>query len=255
LTPGSRAACAHFKGEELNVHFLVHESYEAPGAFEGWVTARGYQATYSRVYLNEALPADAGSFDLLVVLGGPQDPATTPAQCAHFDAAAECQLIHTAILSRRAVVGVCLGSQLIGEALGAAFDHSPEKEIGKFAISLTAEGLANPKFSHFGSTLDVGHWHNDMPGLTPDAKVIAHSEGCPRQIVEYTPLVYGFQCHMELTRDVVELLIQASEAQLRTLTDHRFVQQPAELRDNDYAEMNQKLFVFLDKLVADYQAG
>lgn len=26
-------------------------------------------------------------------------------------------------------------------------------------------------------------------------------------------------------------------------------------RANDYDEMNQKLFVFLDKLVADYQAG
>lgn len=120
------------------------------------------------------------------------------------------------------------------------------------SIHLTEEGLANPKFSHFGKTLDVGHWHNDMPGLTTEARIIARSEGCPRQIVEYSPLVYGFQCHMELTKDVVELLIQASEAELATLTDRRFVQQPAALRENDYAEMNQKLFVFLDKLVADY---
>ncbi|WP_422047586.1 hypothetical protein [Pseudomonas viridiflava] len=40
-----------------------------------------------------------------------------------------------------------------------------------------------------------------------------------------------------------------------TLTDRRFVQQPPALRANDYDEMNQKLFVFLDKLVADYRAG
>ena len=93
-----------------------------------------------------------------------------------------------------------------------------------------------------------------MPGLTPDAKIIARSEGCPRQIVEYTPLVYGFQCHMELTQDVVEQLIQASEVQLRTLVDQRFVQQPAVLRANEYDEMNQKLFLFLDKLMADYHA-
>lgn len=152
------------------------------------------------------------------------------------------------------MVGVCLGAQLIGEALGATFSHSPEKEIGKFPIYLSQDGSANPKFSHFGETLDVGHWHNDMPGLTPDAKIIARSEGCPRQIVEYTPLVYGFQCHMELTQDVVEQLIQASDVQLRTLVDQRFVQQPAELRANEYDEMNQKLFLFLDKLVADYHA-
>jgi GMP synthase (glutamine-hydrolysing) len=254
LGSDGHATFAECEGEELKVHFLVHESYEAPGAFEDWVKARSYHATYSHVYLHDALPASAASFDLLVVLGGPQDPATTQAQCAHFNAAAECALINEAISSRRAVVGVCLGAQLIGEALGATFSHSPEKEIGKFPIYLTHEGLANPKFSHFGETLDVGHWHNDMPGLTPDAKIIARSEGCPRQIVEYTPLVYGFQCHMELTQDVVEQLIQASDVQLRALVDQRFVQQPAELRANEYDQMNQKLFIFLDKLVADYQA-
>ncbi|KRP63386.1 glutamine amidotransferase-related protein [Pseudomonas trivialis] len=239
----------------MNVHFVMHEAFEAPGAFECWVTARGYQASYSRVYQQDVLPESAEAFDLLVVLGGPQDPATTLEQCAHFNALAECELISKAIIAGRAVVGVCLGSQLIGEALGAGFDHSPEKEIGKFPISLTQEGMANPKFSHFGETLEVGHWHNDMPGLTQDAKIIAYSEGCPRQIIEYSALVYGFQCHMELTKDVVELLIHASQAELITLADRRFVQQAAALRTNDYDEMNHKLWVFLDKLVADYNAG
>jgi GMP synthase (glutamine-hydrolysing) len=61
---------------------------------------------------------------------------------------------------------------------------------------------------------EVGHWHNDMPGLTPNAKIIAFSAGCPRQIIEYSKLVYGLQCHMELTSEVVELLIQHSEVEL-----------------------------------------
>jgi len=39
--------------------------------------------------------------------------------------------------------------------------------------------------------LDVGHWHNDMPGLTAECMVLATSEKCPRQIVEYGPVVYG----------------------------------------------------------------
>lgn len=238
----------------MKVHFVIHEPFEAPGAFEDWVKARGYQATYSRVYQHDALPANAESFDLLVVLGGPQSPATTLEQCPYFNALAECELINKAITARRAVVGVCLGSQLISEALGADSKHSPEKEIGKFPIFLTEEGLVNPKFSHFGLTLEVGHWHNDMLGLTQEAKIIAYSEGCPRQIVEYSHLVYGFQCHMEFTQDVVELLIQASEEELATLVDQRFIQQAAVLRTNDYDEMNQKLFLFLDKLIADYQA-
>ena len=146
------------------------------------------------------------------------------------------------------MIGVCLGSQLIGEALGAPHAHSPEKEIGKFPIALTAEGLSNPKFAGFGARLEVGHWHNDMPGLTDTAVILATSEGCPRQIVEYGDLVYGFQCHMEFTPEVVELLIAASEAELAAVIGRRFVQRPEALCANDYGEMNEKLFGFLDRL-------
>ncbi|MBK4997659.1 type 1 glutamine amidotransferase [Pseudomonas sp. S37] len=238
----------------MKVHFIVHEAFEAPGAYETWVETRGHKASYSRVYANQPLPADASHFDLLVVLGGPQDPATTLVQCPHFDAAAECRLIRQAITAGKAVVGVCLGSQLIGEALGVRFEHSPEKEIGRFPIRLTADGKANDKVAHFGEVLQVGHWHNDMPGLTADAKILATSEGCPRQIVEYSPLVYGFQCHMEFTAEVVELLIAASETELASLSDRRFVQQPDALRANEWGEMNQKLHGFLDRLVGEYQA-
>jgi len=234
----------------MRVHFVVHEAFEAPGAFETWAKARGHVITYSRVYLGESLPASAEDIDLLIVMGGPQSPATTKDECPHFDAAAECELISYCVKADRAVIGVCLGSQLIGNALGAPFEHSPEKEIGKFPIALTAAGVGHPMFQHFGATLDVGHWHNDMPGLTKDAVVIAYSAGCPRQIIEYAPLVYGFQCHMELTAREIELLIAASEAEFPVLTSHRFVQQPDALRANDYRAMNEKLFGFLDLLAA-----
>lgn len=237
----------------MQVHFVVHESFEAPGAFETWAKSRGHSIAYSRVYLGDALPQTADGIDLLIVLGGPQSPATTLAECPHFDAAAEKALIARCVQGGKAVVGVCLGSQLIGEALGAEFGHSPEKEIGKFPIAMTEEGLRNPKFSHFGSGLEVGHWHNDMPGLTPKAQILAYSAGCPRQIVEYSNLVYGFQCHMEFTPEVIELLIKAAEQEFPSLAGHRFVQQPEVLRTHDFSDMNQKLCGFLDKLVQAYR--
>ncbi|SCM79727.1 putative glutamine amidotransferase-like protein YfeJ [uncultured Pleomorphomonas sp.] len=237
----------------MRIHFVVHESFEAPGAYETWAASRGHTVGHSRVYAGEALPASLDGIDLLVVMGGPQSPATTTAECPHFDAAAEKALIARAIAAGKAVVGVCLGSQLIGEALGAPHQHSPEKEIGKFPITLTPAGLASDKFAHFGPTLEVGHWHSDMPGLTPDAVLIAKSDGCPRQIVEYGKLVYGFQCHMEFTPEVVELLIAASETELAALAAHTYVQQPDALRRNDYGPMNEALFTFLDKLVRDYE--
>jgi GMP synthase (glutamine-hydrolysing) len=238
----------------MHMHFVIHESFEAPGAFETWASSRGHSTGYSRVYAQGALPMLVDGIDLLVVMGGPQSPSTTTAECPHFDAVAEKNLIAKAISSGKAVVGVCLGAQLIGEALGARCEHSPHKEIGKFPITLTHEGLGNDKFAHFGRSLDVGHWHSDMPGLTPDATLIASSEGCPRQIVEYSTLVYGFQCHMEFNRDVVELLIAHSGGELATLVDHKYVQQPDVLRKNDYTQMNETLFVFLDKFAYEYEA-
>ena len=238
----------------VHVHFVVHESFEPPGAYERWVRDRKHTSGYSRVYAHEPLPQSVDAIDLLVVFGGPQSPSTSTDECPHFDAAAERALISKCVAAGKAVVGICLGAQLIGEALGAKHDKSPEREIGKFPIILTTEGKANDKVAEFGDTLGVGHWHSDMPGLTKDAKVLAYSEGCPRQIVEYGDLIYGFQCHMEFTREVIELLIAASERELAALVDSRFVQQPAALRANDYDSMNQKLFGFLDKLVAAYRA-
>jgi GMP synthase (glutamine-hydrolysing) len=238
----------------MHMHFVIHESFEAPGAFETWASNRGHSTGYSRVYAQGALPMSVNDIDLLVVMGGPQSPSTTTAECPHFDAVAEKTLIAEAISAGKAVIGVCLGAQLIGEALGAPCEHSPDKEIGKFPITLTKEGLGNDKFAHFGRSIEVGHWHSDMPGLTPEATLIAYSEGCPRQIVEYSKLVYGFQCHMEFNREVVELLIAHSVGELATLVDRKYVQQPDVLRQNDYSQMNETLFAFLDKLAYGYEA-
>ena len=234
----------------MHIHFIIHEHFEAPGAYEIWGKSRGCSLSYTRVYQGDPLPEALGHTDLLIIMGGPQSPATTREECPWFDAQAEKALISRAIEEGKTVIGVCLGSQLIGEALGAAFCHSPEKEIGKFPIRLTDAGKANPLFADFGHELNVGHWHNDMPGLTPQAKVLAYSEGCPRQIVQYSERVYGFQCHMELTPEVVELLIEHSQNDLLRAGEFRFVETAEKLRSHDYREMNQVLFSFLDKLTA-----
>ena len=239
----------------MRVHFIVHESFEAPGAYETWATNRGHDVTYSRVYAGDELPADTEDIDFLIVMSGPQDPVTTVEECPHFNSKGEQALIASAVETGKAVIGICLGSQLIGEALDAPFAHSPEKEIGKFPITLTEDGCKDAMFSHFAKTLEVGHWHNDMPGLTPEAKIIAFSEGCPRQIVSYSDRIFGFQCHMELTLEVVEQLIAHSEKDLSLAAEYRFVNTPAELRAHDYSERNQVLFGFMDKLEARYKAA
>ena len=38
----------------------------------------------------------------------------------------------------------------------------------------------------------------DMPGLTEDAVVLATSQGCPRQIIRFSPKALAFQAHWNL---------------------------------------------------------
>ncbi|VEA04845.1 glutamine amidotransferase [Salmonella enterica subsp. enterica serovar Sanjuan] len=133
----------------MRVHFVVHESFESAGAYLKWAEDRGYAISWSCVYAGEALPPNADEFDMLVVFGGPQSPRTTREECPYFDSRAEQHLINQAITARRMVIGICLGSQLIGEALGAAVCQSPEKEIGYYPITLTEAGLRHPLIAHF----------------------------------------------------------------------------------------------------------
>jgi len=237
----------------MHVHFIQHENFEAPGAYLQWALTRHHKTSFSRVYQNETLPQDSVMIDLLVIMGGPQSPDSSQQEYPYYDAPAEIALIKECIHTGKAVIGVCLGAQLIGEALGAIYEPSPEKEIGVFAIQLTQDGLQDEKIQHFGKSLPVGHWHNDMPGLSPDSQVLATSVGCPRQIVKYNDLVYGFQCHMELNSEVVELLIKAEKDLLHKSQAHRFVQTPDQIRGYDFTEMNNKLFQFLDHLEATYR--
>ena len=183
-------------------------------------------------------------------MGGPQSPDENRQAFPYYDPKAEIALIQKAIDADIYIVGVCLGAQLLSVAYGGKYEHSPEREIGVFPINLTEAGLADDHIKDFGSTLDTGHWHGDMPGLSDNAVVIATSKGCPRQIVRFSPKHYAFQAHLEFDPEAVDLLIAADgEEHLRQQNQELpFVQTPEQLRVNDYSQMNKKLFAFLDSL-------
>lgn len=147
----------------MRIHFIVHEAFEAPGVYYDWAIKRGHDVTMTKLYQGKKLPKDSSGIDLLIVMGGPQSPRTTVAECPHFDAQAEISLIKEAISQDKRVLGICLGAQLLGEAYGASVERSPEKEIGNYPITLTEAGLANRNLSHIGTSAIVGHWHGDMP--------------------------------------------------------------------------------------------
>ena len=234
----------------MNIHFILHETFEVPGAYLKWAQERGHNVTSTKVYEEEKLPETVDGIDFLIVMGGPQSPDENRQAFPYYDPKAEIALIQKAIDADIYIVGVCLGAQLLSVAYGGKYEHSPEREIGVFPINLTEAGLADDHIKDFGSTLDTGHWHGDMPGLSDNAVVMATSKGCPRQIVRFSPKHYAFQAHLEFDSEAIDLLIAADgEEHLRQQNQELpFAQTPEELRANDYSQMNKKLFAFLDSL-------
>ncbi len=233
------------------MHIVMHESFEAPAAIETWAQKRGWDIAYTKLWAGEVFPNEC-NFDFLVVMGGPQSPATTVEECPHFDAQKEIAFIKKAIDQGKILFGACLGAQLIGEALDAHFEHSPNREIGVFPITLTEDGKQDPILRTFPENLNVGHWHADMPGLTLESKVLATSNGCPRQIVRYTPKIYGFQCHFEFTRKAIEGMVKNNAHELENHKGAPYIETAEQLRVHNYSEMNNHLFKFLDLLTGPF---
>ena len=134
----------------MKVHFIQQDPWVMPGEYLAWAERRGHEVAYTRCWLYETVPETVEA-DLLVVLGGHQCPATGKEDCGYFDAEAQKTLIRNCIRSGMMVVGVCLGAQLVGEALGAVYSHSPEREIGPVGARLTEAGRADPFFASFRS--------------------------------------------------------------------------------------------------------
>ena len=226
----------------------MHESFEAPGAFEKWLGNNNHKVFYTRLYNGDEFPKDI-DFDFLLIMGGPQSPATTLEECSHFDSKKEVDFIKKSIDADKYILGICLGAQMIGEVLGAKFEHSPNKEIGVFELSLTEYGKRDSNLSEFPEKFMVGHWHGDMPGLTEASQVLATSESCPRQIIRYSPKIYGFQCHFEFTSESIEGMIENNSHELDDKKP--YIENAESLRSHDYNSINQLLFQFLDKFIGN----
>jgi len=226
----------------MKIQYIIHADFELPGIIESWAEQNRFTQKFSRPFAGESLPSSQ-EFDLLILMGGPQSPLDMN-NAPYLKN--EIFLIEQAIKMEIPVLGFCLGAQLIGEALGARTEHSPHKEVGVFPIELTEEGLQDSLLVGLPRKFSVVHWHNDMPGLTQDAKILATSQGCPRQIIRYAPMVYGFQCHPEITKKNMQTMIKHCSADL---APGLFVQKKDELLSSDFETINHFMVHILDNFL------
>jgi len=227
----------------------MHEAYEGPGAITSWIKKNNHTVSYSKVFQGDVVPTNCNNFDFLIIMGGPQSPYTTVEECPYFNSIAEQALIQNAVNMQKAVLGICLGAQIMSNAMGGKTTASPHTEIGLFEVNLNTAGQKDPLLADFPKSFFCGHWHGDMPGLSDDAVVLASTKGCPHQIIRFAPKAYAFQCHLEFTPDAIDDMISHFSHQLTNEENQMFIQSADQLRTNNYSASNQLLFNFLDKLV------
>jgi GMP synthase (glutamine-hydrolysing) len=225
----------------MRVHYLMHASFETPGIIEKWAQDRGYAFDGTQPYSGERLPKTA-DVDFLIVMGGPQSARRLDDHPYLRD---EIKLISEVISLNKPLVGFCLGSQLIGEALGAPTIASPNKEVGFFPVQLTDEGRHDSILGKLPSEFDVLHWHYDMPGIPTGASLLARSAGCPHQAFRYGDRTYGFQFHMEPTEESIKPLLENAA---EDLAPGKYTQTSEEILSANFAAMNRRMILVLDSL-------
>lgn len=223
------------------IHSLEHAPAEGAGKIRDWAIARGHVVTATRLDLGEALP-DAGEFDLLVIMGGAMNiyqhrdyPWLVP----------EKDLIARAIAGKKALLGVCLGAQLIADALGSRVVQNAELEIGWHPVRFTDRSAP---FDGFLPETLAFHWHGDTFTLPPGARRVAESDGCENQAFIHGDRIVGLQFHVEVTPAAASAFCEGADEFLQPA---RFVQTRDEIERArpDLAATNAGLFRLLDHLV------
>jgi GMP synthase (glutamine-hydrolysing) len=170
----------------LRICILVHGPGTRPDATVEWGFEQGHAVDVRHLYRGDLLP-ELGEFDWLITTGGPMH--------AHDDEnyeflPAETALIQRAIEKEKAVLGLCLGGQLIARALGASVRKNSHWEVGWHTVAISDEYLGKGPLTAF-------QWHQDTFELPKGAVRIATNSATPNQGFRLSDRVVGVQFHPE----------------------------------------------------------
>lgn len=180
---------------------IRHVAFEDLGLLDPLLRARGHTVHYVDAPTADPAEIAASDGDLLVVLGGPigaNDDAAYPFLTE------EMRLVERRLATDRPTLGICLGSQIMARALGAAVAPAPAKEIGWAPVRLTEAGRTSPLGHLADGETPVLHWHGDNGGLPDGATHLAATDICPNQAFAYGRTGLGLQFHAEVPAPALE---------------------------------------------------
>lgn len=188
---------------------ILHVDFEDLGTLRGALEQRGFV-----IDTVDAPTADWDALallapDLVIVLGGPlgtADEATYPFLTKELAYIKQCLQSHIAM------IGICLGAQLIAKALGAEVQPLGVKEIGFEAIDLSPAGLKSPLWCL--TSIPVLHWHGDQFAIPHNASNLASTKVGRHQAFALGKTVLALQFHLEVDTRYIERWLVGNSCEL-----------------------------------------
>ncbi len=180
--------------------FIQNYATDPPHLVGRWLMELGFNIEIIRAYDGDPIPAQLShEVKGVIALGGAMGAIDDH---LHPWLADERALLKKLVNEKMPVIGICLGAQLLGAALGGKIDRLTENEIGIYEINQ----VADDSIISLGKSAITTQWHEDYVSVLPEgATLLASSETCPTQIYRVGELTYGLQCHPEADASIVSL--------------------------------------------------
>ena len=186
----------------MRVLVFQHIDCEHPGSLRQFLAEDKVEWDAVNLHLGEPIP-NLNDYDALWVMGGPMDvwdieecPWLVPEKAAIRE--------WVSVLGKP-YLGLCLGHQLLADALGGTCGPQKTPEIGVLEIELTEEGKADPLFQGTANKQQCLQWHSVRVAQAPEGAVIlAKSDVCSVQAMRIGSNAWSMQYHVEIEPDTVD---------------------------------------------------